>query len=87
MPDLPGGVTPLPPPCDKFVLIQRLAAGCDLQNRHKKGVIAKNPLSKRLSPEAGYLLTEIRLFFDLYIQYSGLNVTNMPRGCCWLEKV
>ena len=25
-------------------------------------------------------------FFGLYFKYSGLRVTNMPRGYCWIVK-
>jgi hypothetical protein len=66
VPDLPGGVTPFPY-LRKFLLIQRFTAGHDLQNRHKKGVIAKIVFLNDLVPEVGYLSSPELLFFDLYI--------------------
>ena len=80
--DLRG--TPLPPrlganPLDSMVYGRYRA----LQNRHNKGVTAKIVFLNELAPEGVRGL----LVFDLYIQYSGLGRTKMPRGCCCLQWV
>jgi hypothetical protein len=50
-----------------------------LQNIHNKWVTAKILVINKLAPEGVCFLRGL-LVFDLYIQYSGLDITKMPRG-------
>jgi hypothetical protein len=57
-------------------------AGIDgLQNIDSRRVAPKTLLINDLAPE------DIRgcFVFDLYIDYSGLELTNMPCACCWMS--
>ena len=80
MPLLPSkaGGTPLLPARNILVNQWCTAREC-LQNLHNRGVAAKLFQTNELAPEA--VPACLFLFvFDLYIQYSGLRVTNMPCG-------